>query len=156
MRRTNAVYSNASWLSTLSPQLSTDSARHAFCLHAFQPRIEVVEHVASTCLKDPADKNIRHRSDMMWIFANELADAELTAVPGLGQFADPRRPASKVRHPFTKLRARRVAVLQPFDNRIPSELPAFESEPHARRIDRVDETPRIADEHPAIARRLAG
>ena len=102
-------------------------------------------------MEDAADEDVGHRADVVRILADELADAELAAVPGLGQLADPGGAAGEIGHPFAELLAGRVAVAQAFDDRVGGELAALEREPHAGRIDRIDESPRVADEHPAVA-----
>src|SRR5262245_6739571 len=93
---------------------------------------------------------------MVRILADELADAELAAVPGFSQLAYPRGCASKIGHPFAELCTACVALLQAFDNRVRRELATLQCEPHARRIDRVNESPRVAHEYPAVARRSPG
>src|SRR5262249_47607816 len=58
------------------------------------------------------------------------------------------------RRPSAKLRGRRIARLQPVDDRLRGELSRFQREQDARRIERIQETPGVADQHPAVARPL--
>ncbi len=95
-----------SQLSTLNSQPST---RHAFRFHSFEPGVEVVEDVAGVGVEDAADQDVGHRADVVRILADEFADAELAAVPGFGQLADPGGAAGEVGHPFAELLAGRVA-----------------------------------------------
>ena len=88
------------------------------------------------------------------IFADEFADAELAAVPSLGQLANPDGSAGEVGHPFAELRRGSVAASQAFDDRVGRKLAALKGEVYAGRIDRIDESPRIAHEHPAVAGRF--
>jgi hypothetical protein len=92
----------------------------------------------------------------MRILADEFADAELAAVPRFGELLDPGRTAREIGHPFTELLARSVARTQTFDDGVRRELAAFEREPHSRRINRIDEPPRVAHQHPAVAGRSLG
>src|SRR4051812_25623029 len=103
-------------------------------------------------MKNSPDENVGHRTDVLRILANEFADAELPAVPGFGQLADPGGSAGEIRHPFSELLPGRIARAQAFDDRVGGELPALQCEPHAGGVNRIDEAPRIADENPSIAR----
>ena len=78
--------------------------------------------------------------DVLWVLANELADAELAAVPASASF-EPTCSVGEVGQPLAQLFAGRVAVCKTFDDRVGGELAALKGEPNAGRIDRVDEPP---------------
>ena len=76
---------------------------HAFSFHPFEPGVEVLEDVAGFGVEDAADEDVGHWADVVRVLADELADAELAAVPGFGQFADPGRAAGEVRAPICRV-----------------------------------------------------
>src|SRR3954469_5008459 len=96
-------------------------ARYAFHFHSFEPGVEVFEHVAGFGVEDSADEDVGHGADVLRVLADELADAELAAVPGFGQLAAPGGSVGEVGHPFAQLLARGVAGLQAFDDGVGGE-----------------------------------
>ncbi len=112
-------------------------AGYTFRFHAFEPGVEVIEEAAGFGVEDAADQDVGHRADVVRILADEFADAELAAVPGFGQLADPGGAAGEIGHPFAELRAGRVAFAEAFDDGVGGEL-ARSSGRTTRRRNRSD------------------
>ena len=91
-------------------ELNSHLSVHSLRFHSFEPGVEVVEDVAGCGVEDAADEDVGHGADVVRILADEFADAELAAVPGLGQLADPRGAAGEIGHPFAELCAGRVIL----------------------------------------------
>ena len=84
---------------------------------------------------------------------HEPAEAE-AVVELADQPPHPVHALHEARLPLAELRRRGVALGQPLGDRVGRQLARLERQQHARRIERIEEAERIADQHPAVAGRL--
>ena len=97
-----------------------------------------------------ADQQIGDGVAQVGVVLDEVSEAEAVVVLA-DQAAHAVDALVEVVAPRAELGGAGVALLQAVDDRIGGELAGLEREQHARRIERIEEPERIADQHPAVA-----